>query len=420
MRNRNLALVLPLCAVVLGALCSQANAVRSTTTRAASAGCTLPLTRDPYDGYHVGVPAGWGLYHVEGRLVVTPSATAPEQSIVIPALLTSGLTPSRFFSASMEQLDKSIASAGNAMSYHVTSNAGGLVQASLSGRAGTVALSGHASVLLLPDQTAHGSQLVVLSAYWAPPPRLAADGAKLAAVALCYGPEPAPLFRVFSDQAFTYAIPPNFRVTSEGQDDLTIAQGSNAWASFLLTLLPPTDGVNSVQTLQHYIFQQEKLTITHMLGSAVSPTQSASGATNQLEDIEFTGTLDGTIPVHGLASVYASVGVDVAGTIRLALTRTSYWNSTQGAVVRIAGGIQHSFTQDLQQWERLSQQAQQFGQQVSGFDQALNGEDLVQNTATGETFEAPYSSYQKSGPDGPGYYTGSVGDLQKLQIVTSS
>ena len=113
-------------------------------------------------------------------------------------------------------------------------------------------------------------------------------------------------------------------------------------------------------------------------------------------------------------------GVDAAGTVRLALTRTSYWNTTGGAVVRIAEGIEHSFSQDLQQWERLSAEQQQFGQQVAGFDQALNGEDLVEDSATGQTFEAPYSSYLASGPDGPGYYTGSPGSLQKLEIITPS
>jgi hypothetical protein len=54
----------------------------------------------------------------------------------------------------------------------------------------------------------------------------------------------------------------------------------------------------------------------------------------------------------------------------------------------------------------------------TGFDQALEGTDLVRDSATGQTFEAPYSAYRASGPDGPGYYTGSPGNLKKLQILT--
>ena len=59
-----------------------------------------------------------------------------------------------------------------------------------------------------------------------------ADQGKLAAVGLCYGPEPAPLFRVFKDNVFTYAMPPNFSVSSEGQDTLLVADGTDAYAEF--------------------------------------------------------------------------------------------------------------------------------------------------------------------------------------------
>jgi hypothetical protein len=421
MPTRNPAITLAVACLLVGALAWPASAVSSAADSGAATACSDPVAHDPYDGYHVGVPAGWSVFRVDGRLVVTPSGTSPEQAVVAPVVLTGDLTAEKFFASSMRLLDRQIDAIGNAMSYQITSTSGGIPQASLKGRAGHVAVAGHATVLLLPDRTAHGSQLAVLSAYWAPPAQLAADQPRLASVAFCYGPERAPLFRIFKDTAFTYAMPPNFKVTSEGQDEILIAEGNDASASFLLTLLPASDGVTSVQQLQQYVFSHENIRVTHLLASSVSPQQSSSdGAVNQLENIEFTGVLNGSTLVHGLASVEASVltGVDAAGTIRLALTKTSYWNSTGGAVIRIAAGIQHSFTQDLQEWERLSEQQQQFGQQVTGFDQALNGEDLVQDPATGQTFEAPYDSYLQSGPDGPGYYTGSAGDLQKLQIIT--
>jgi hypothetical protein len=283
-------------------------------------------------------------------------------------------------------------------------------------------VSGSATVFVLPHVTAHGTRIAVLSAYWAPPAQLGARRSQLASVARCYGPEQAPLFRIFKDQVFTYAMPPGFTVKQEGQDSLLVADGNAGSASFLLTLLPASDGVTSVQTLQQYVFAHEGIRVSHVLASSVTPQQrSSDGAVNQLEDIEFLGVL-GTTRVHGLASVEASVdsGVDAAGVVRLALTEQTDWNSLSGATIRIAAGIEHSFTQDLEQWEQLSEQQQQFGQQVAGFDEALNGEDLVEDPSTGETFEAPYNSYLPSGPDGPGYYTGSPGDLQKLTVITPS
>jgi len=421
MPRGNLLIGLTVSCLIVGVFAWTASAASTASRSATAAGCSDPVTHDPYDGYHVGVPYGWSVFRIDGRLVVTPSATSPEQVIVAPVVLSHDLTAAKFFASSMQLLDRQIDSIGNAMRYHITSVRAGIPQASLTGRAGTVAVAGQATVLVLADQTAHGSQLAVLSAYWAPPGQLAVDRTKLASVALCYGPERAPLFRIFKDNVFTYAMPPNFKVTSEGQDELLIAASDDASASFLLTLLPASDDITSVQTLQQYVFSHENIAIRDLLASSVSPQQSSSdGAVNQLEDIEFTGVLNGNTPVHGLASIEASVlkGVDAAGTIRLALTKTSYWNSTSGAVIRIAAGIQHSFSQDLQEWERLSEQQQQFGQQVTGFDQALNGEDLVEDPSTGETFEAPYNSYLQSGPDGPGYYTGTPGDLSKLDIVT--
>jgi hypothetical protein len=387
-----------------------------------AAGCPGPVTHDPYDGYHVGVPGGWSVFRVNGRLVVTPSGSSPEQSIVAPVVLTHGLTPAAYFSSSMGLLDKQIDAIGNAMSYRITSSAGGIPQATLTGRAGKTPVTGRATVIVLPDRTAHGAQLAVLSAYWAPPAQLGSDASKLAAVALCFGPERAPLFQVFKDSSFTYALPPGFKVTSEGQDELLAGDGKGAEASFLLTLLPASDAITSVQSLQQFVFAHDGIRVTSVLGLSTSARQALSnGAVGQLENLEFLGTFAGRT-VHGLASIYASVlsGVDASGTIRLALTSASAWNATGGAVLRIAAGVEHSFTADLQQWEQLSRRQQQFGQQVAGFDQALNGEDLVQNPSTGATFEAPYNSYLQSGPEGPGYYAGSAGGLQKLTVVTPS
>jgi hypothetical protein len=141
-----------------------------------------------------------------------------------------------------------------------------------------------------------------------------------------------------------------------------------------------------------------------------------SGATQGQEYVEFTGSLKDGRAVHGLVYVLSETGVGAAsGVIRLGMATTSLWNSVNGALTHIMGSIQHDFTQDLQQWESVSRQWQAFDQQVQGFDEALNGVDLVHDPATGATFEAPYSAYNSTGPDGPGYYDNGN---NKLQIQT--
>ena len=57
--------------------------------------------------------------------------------------------------------------------------------------------------------------------------------------------------------------------------------------------------------------------------------------------------------------------------------------------------------------------------QWNALNQALNGTDIVHDAATGQTFEAPYSTFSQTGPDGPGYYAGTPGiNLRKLTIET--
>src|SRR5277367_3783507 len=94
--------------VALIALSCLAVATTGGQTAAAAGGCSVPVTHDPYDGYHLGVPAGWQVFRTGGRLVVTPSATAPIQSIVAPVLLSRGLTPARYFASALGTLDKQI------------------------------------------------------------------------------------------------------------------------------------------------------------------------------------------------------------------------------------------------------------------------------------------------------------------------
>lgn len=123
--------------------------------------------------------------------------------------------------------------------------------------------------------------------------------------------------------------------------------------------------------------------------------------------------------MHGIVGALSVSGGGVtSGAIRLALSIPSLWNSVNPALLRVAADIQHDFTQDDQELLRVQQQLQGFAQQVEGFDQALDGTDIVSDPSTGQTFEAPYSAFSATGPDSPGYYTGSPGNLQKLKVVT--
>lgn len=390
--------------------------------RVASA-CSGPVVHDPYDGFHVGVPAGWQLSTLYGIIVVHQDTAGTIEGVVSPAILTASLTPARFFAATTTELKKLAAGGGNELSFHVMSTNGGLTQATVTGRSGSVTVSGRAGVSLIADPTAHGSRLVVFTGYWAPPGRLAAERSKLVAIGACYGPQPGALFRIVKDQAFTYPIPPGWTIGGEGQNNLFLDDGPDASANYIFwEPLTPSQGVTDAQSLLNYTFGQIGVKVDTVLATVSAPnTTTAAGGTGEAERVEFLGTVNGTKQVHAIATVTATTGGGVtSGAVRLAISTPALWNSLNGALIQVANGIEHDFTQDLAQLRQVQQQLDAFGQQVEGFDYALNGNDLVQNTATGQQFEAPYTAFNQSGPDGPGYYTGSPGNLQKLQIITPS
>jgi hypothetical protein len=391
----------------------------TSSTAATTASCTLPLTRDPYDGFKIGVPAGWDLFSNDGSIVVTKDTTDLTESTVTPVLMTSGLTPAKVFASSLDSLRKELAQSGGTLADKVTSS-GAAPSAALTLTSHGTALTGQAKLVVLPEKTAYGSQVAALLASWAPSASFASEQSELAAIGACYGPTTGTLYRVAQDQVFTYAIPLGWTVANEGQDALEVAKGEDASASYTLTLVPSGAGVNSPQSLETYALGKLGVQVDHVLASSQSPSSQTVTGANQGEIYqEFTGRLTANgQPVHGLVYVTAVTGgATPTGTIRLGLTKPELWNSTNGALVHILDSIQHNFTQDAQQWEHISRQEQAFAGQVQGFDYALNGVDLVHDPATGDTFEAPYDTFDQDGVHGPGYYDDAG---NKLQIETPS
>ena len=383
----------------------------------ATASCGDPVVHDRYDGFRVGVPARWSLAIGDGFIVVHKDPAGAFEAVVDPAVLGSGQSPARFFAAALAALQKSVRAAGNAMSFKPTGGAG--VAATITGHAGKVAIAGQASLAVIASRTAHGSRLAVFSAYWAPPAQLAANRRALAGIGACYGPEPGTLFRIFRDQAFTYALPPGWTVR-EAVDELLINDGANASANYFFSqAIPSSKGVTDVKSYLQFMFNLLGLKVEKVIGSVSAPNkQTVTGALQQFEQVEFLASQRGK-QLHGIVGAQSVSGGGVtSGSIRLVLSTPGLWNSVNPALLRVAAGIQHDFTQDDQELLRVQQQLQGFSQQVAGFDQALDGTDIVTDPATGQSYEAPYSAYNASGPNGPGYYTGSPGNLHKLKIVT--
>jgi hypothetical protein len=367
----------------------------------------MTLTKDSYDGFDIGVPDGWNVSTLDGMIFVSKDPAATEAVVVRPGLTTAGLTPAAYFVSALDKLQHHLALAGVTMTSTLTSTAAQKPAASLSLQSGQATMAGQAHVTIVPYPTAHGSSIFALIASWAPASQFAAQSAMLTGIGVCYGPQPGTLYQVIQDQVFTYPIPAGWQARNETQDTIDIAMGNEATTSYALTYAPLGSGVDSPQTLLSWAFGKIGVHIDQTLFSAHLPDQSVSGgAVEGQEYVEFTGTGSDGSAIHGLVNVVSTTGPGgTGGVIRIGVANPSLWNSVNGALIHIMFGIQHSLTQDLQQFEHLSQQWQAFGQQVQGFDYALTGVDLVHDPTTGATFEAPYNTYNPSGPNGPGYYS---------------
>jgi hypothetical protein len=399
-------------AVHPGAGSSPAASTASATASAAltAPACSLPLTYDPYQGFRVGVPAGWELSTMGGTIVVSKDATGSEAALLYPAALTSGLTPASFFSSYLRYDQQLLAKEGVTLSFKVQQSTTGLPQASIDLRSSRALLTGVARVVVLPVRTQFGAQEVVFSAWWAPPSRWAADSAKLIAVRSCFSPASADLFQVLRDQSFTYIMPTGWAVLDEGQDNLDLrGSNNNADVSYLFFGVPPQYDTPPL-ALAH-ILQVDGVTVTSVLSvTRLADQQISGGAVQGQQYEELLGRYQGRA-VHGLVYILTDSGsVGTFGVMRSGFATTNLWNSVNGGLIEMMGAVQHSFVQDLQDIQRLNQQWQAESAQEANFDDIINGQQLVEDPSTGQVYEAPYSSYDSGGADGGGYY-GSNGQL---------
>jgi hypothetical protein len=369
--------------------------------------CSLPLTHDPYDGFHIAVPGGWELFTLGGELEVEKDALGSEAVIVAPAAQTSGLTPASYFQSQLSRLESQLASNGGTPTVTGTSSPNGIPSATFTAPIDGQTAAGQATVLVEPLAGQAGSTELVFVADWAPSAAFANESALLTSVADCFGPETASLYQMYQDASFTYMLPPGWTVPSggEGQDNLNLGDSSGDIVAYQAT----NNGVlafNSPQTLIDNFLNAVNVTGVTKLWS-VTP----SGGTTEYE--EFTATFKGQ-PVHGLIYGQATnTNGFYDGTVRVGLAQAGNWNAVNGAIIQMAGAIQHNFTQDLETINQLNQQWQSFSNQVANFDDTLNNQQLTQDPRTGIYYDAPYDSYDVNGANGPGYYK----DDQKLNII---
>jgi hypothetical protein len=395
--------------------------VPAATAPMAAAGCHLPVVTDAYDGFRVGVPGGWDVSSLQGLIGVSATAGGTEGALLYPALLTRGVSARSLLSSFVSYEQHTLAKEGETLTYSARPGAGSAGTFTL--RAGGNVLSGRATVLVLPQRTAVTSQVGVAFLYWAPAAQLASAAPTLAEIGNCYQPERAALFQVFQNVGpFTFAMPAGWRVSDLNQNYIQLSGfGTGAGVDYELWG-PFEQGVNATQPITsagsaiNYMFNLYGIKVTQVQAAYVLPDQpQPSGGFEATEYMEFAGTLNGKA-THGFVNMEASIdGGSASGVIRLGLASPALWNSVNGGLLQMMGSIQHNFSGDLQQIAQVNRQWQDFSGQVSDFDDVLNSQQLVQDPTDGRLYEAPYSSWDPDGQNGPGYYLPSGQLLNPVQ-----
>jgi hypothetical protein len=380
----------------------------STTTSTAprsTANCTMPLTHATDMGFHIGVPNGWDLSTLGGEVTVASTAAQTEAVGITPALLTNGLTASSFFNSYAQKLTQENAAAGNPVTATRATGVNGMPAYSFTQNDNGTMLQGYSTVEVLPLAAPGATQEAAYIAYWAPQSQFAGVRSELAAIAACFGPESGTPFRVFKDQVFTYAIPPGWTPFDENANGIDLHGPDSSDVSYILDGPVQTSQFDSPQTMIAWFTHGVGITGVTSLSSSGSPqSQASNGGTQSDLYEEFTGQSAGQ-PVRGLVFSYVEVGGGVAsGYIRMLVAPSAAWNSLNGAMLEIAGSIQHDFTQDLATLQQVNQQWQNFNGQVADFSDTLNSQELTKDSNTGIFYEVPYAAWDQNNSRGPGYY----------------
>jgi hypothetical protein len=372
--------------------------------------CNLPLTHDAYDGFHIAVPNGWDLATLRGELEVESDAAAEEAVLISPAAQTTGLTLSSYFQSQLSSLESQAGAQGRTITITGRSSQGGIPSVTFTAPINGQTVDGYATVVMRQFGGQLSTSEVDFVAYWAPAAAFAAQTATLKAVAACYGPERATLYRVFQDQVFTYLMPPGWRVGNETQDALDLVDGHGDYVTYELV---GGNEFDSPQSLINVFLSGDGIQPVALWTVNTPAQQLQTGGTESGEYEEFSATWNGQA-VHGLMFASTDVGFGFnTGTVRIVISSAAAWNAVNGALIQMVGAIQHNFTQDLQEIARLNQQWQNFSGQVEDFDDVINNQQLTQDPTTGIYYEAPYNSYEVDGPNGPGYYLND----QQLNII---
>ncbi len=430
-------LLLPALFVLGGAVCNPSRPADSAQSGAKTApgkqgpaarpqpNCTLPTFEDRYAGFVVGRPAGWEIDYLNGTINVRRDVNTV--AVVYPVRPRAGNTAETIVAEYAKALESLFAKEGGALR---------AVGGTLEGKIRGIAISGEISARAVgPD--------VVIRGGWAPSSDWASVRGTLAAVGDCYARARGTMLkaqrRTGADGAgsttYAFSLPDGWSVAGVSSRGIDLLADEVSGVSF--AYLTGMMGSQTPDGFIDFVVQATGLQNVKFLASRDLPSQAdPMGLRWVTKSKEYTGVQKGR-RVHGV--VTASVGTmgffgmsNWSGMISVRQAEATKWESLSG----ITGVVQESIrivdakpgqgrilprnnplddSAIMSSWEYKNQVDERLSARRS---ETILEYQEVRSPTFGETYQAPYSAWQESGPQGPGYYLPMAnGEQELLEIV---
>lgn len=404
----------------------------SPTPSISLASCRLPLFSDTYLGFEVGKPADWSINYVNGSIAIRKDAESTTLAFVYPVKPEGGATKEQLLTDYVTALDATLKADGGSLSV-----SGNTLTGSVKGTAVTGTI-----------EAVDASPQIILRGGWAPTGDWNGIKQTISDVGTCYQ---RTLGKVAQRQTqtgysatgasttYSYLLPDGWSVApgNVNANALVILKDQFTGASFsyltgavgnqtpdgYIDLLAESSGYTDLV----YTGEQELGSTTDSLGytwemkakeyTAKHNGQSIQGiVTAAIANIDYGFGYGSYSAMANVRQAKASEWDEYAAITAVVQESIQITNSTPGKSVTLPRNNPADSSSVMSSWEYKNQVDDRLSAKRS---EAIGGYESVRSPSTGQTYDAPYNSYNPTGPDGAGYYRSidSVGGVEKLESV---
>lgn len=404
----------------------------SPTPSLSLASCRLPLFTDTYLGFEVGKPADWSINYVNGSIAVRQDAASTTLAFVYPIKPEGGATKEQLLADYVTALDATLKADDGSLA---------VTGSTLSGSVKGTPITG-------TIEAVDASPQIIIRGGWAPSGNWNGIKQTITGVSTCYK---RTLGKVTQRQTqtgysatgasttYSYLLPDGWYVSpgNVNANALVILKDDFTGASFSYL----TGGVGN-QTPDGYIDLLAESSgyteLTYTGEQELGSTTDSLGYTWEMKAKEYTAKHNGQ-PIRGIVTA-AIANIDYgfgygsySAMANVRQAKASEWdqyaaitavvqesiqitNSTPGKSVTLPKNNPADSSSVMSSWEYKNQVDDRLSAKRS---EAIGGYESVRSPSTGQTYDAPYNSYNPTGPDGAGYYRSvdSVGGVEKLESV---